>query len=69
MRAAAKWRNWQARTEMVLMTAAVRDGGVLPPALFNFTELLDEGRNYTGLPPRPYWIETEFGGFVSLGVG
>jgi lysosomal Pro-X carboxypeptidase len=64
MRAAAKWRNWQARTEMVLMTAAV-----LPPALFNFTELLDEGRNYTGLPPRPYWIETEFGGFVSLGVG
>jgi lysosomal Pro-X carboxypeptidase len=61
--------NWQARTEMVLMTAGVRDGGVLPPAPFNFTELLDEGRNYTGLPPRPYWIETEFGGFVSLGLG
>ncbi|GJN28270.1 hypothetical protein PR202_gb16375 [Eleusine coracana subsp. coracana] len=55
--------NWQARTEMVLMTAAVRDGGVLP---FNLTELLDEGRNYTGLPPRPFWIETEFGGFVSV---
>ncbi|KAK3119786.1 hypothetical protein QOZ80_9AG0675150 [Eleusine coracana subsp. coracana] len=55
--------NWQAHTEMVLMTSAVRDGAVLPPSPFNLTELLDEGRNYTGLPPRPFWIETEFGGF------
>jgi hypothetical protein len=35
---------------------------VLRPAPFNFTELLDEGRNDTGLPPRhQYWIQATIG--------
>ncbi|TVU26845.1 hypothetical protein EJB05_29413, partial [Eragrostis curvula] len=55
--------GWQSRTEMVLMTAGVRDGGVARPRSFNFTQMLDEQREYTGLPLRPYWIEAEFGGF------
>ncbi|KAL6870936.1 hypothetical protein ACP4OV_014784 [Aristida adscensionis] len=58
----AGW-DWQACTEMVLMTAGVRSGGVLPPEPFNFTDLLAGCRASTGLPPRPFWIETEFGGF------
>ncbi|KAL6595556.1 hypothetical protein ACP70R_047896 [Stipagrostis hirtigluma subsp. patula] len=55
--------DWQACTEMVLMTAGVSNASVLPPSPFNFTDLIDGCRSSTGLPPRPYWIETEFGGF------
>ncbi|AQK57472.1 Putative serine peptidase S28 family protein [Zea mays] len=55
--------NWQACTEVMVMAYGIRDGGVLQPSPFNFTDVVDSCRNYTGLPPRPFWIETEFGGF------
>ncbi|KAF7043422.1 hypothetical protein CFC21_052783 [Triticum aestivum] len=55
--------DFQACTEMILMSYGVRNGSVLPPEPFNFTGLLDGCRASTGLPPRPYWIATEFGGF------
>ncbi|KAE8796215.1 Lysosomal Pro-X carboxypeptidase [Hordeum vulgare] len=55
--------DWQACTEMILMSYGVRNRSVLPPEPFNFTKLLDGCRASTGLPPRPYWIPTEFGGF------
>ncbi|XP_073353446.1 uncharacterized protein [Aegilops tauschii subsp. strangulata] len=55
--------DFQACTEMILMSYGVRNGSVLPPEPFNFTKLLDGCRASTGLPPRPYWIPTEFGGF------
>ncbi|KAG0528800.1 hypothetical protein BDA96_05G043900 [Sorghum bicolor] len=55
--------NWQACTEVMVMAYGVRDGTVLQPAPFNFTEVVDDCRNVTGLPPRPFWIETEFGGY------
>ncbi|XP_047085092.1 lysosomal Pro-X carboxypeptidase-like [Lolium rigidum] len=55
--------DWQACTEMILMSYGIRNGSVLPPEPFNFTEVLDGCRASTGLPPRPYWITTEFGGF------
>ncbi|CAN6374142.1 unnamed protein product [Urochloa humidicola] len=56
--------NWQACTEMVLMTYGLRNDSVLqPPWPFNFTDVVASCRNATGLPPRPYWIETEFGGY------
>ncbi|KQJ89376.1 lysosomal Pro-X carboxypeptidase [Brachypodium distachyon] len=55
--------DWQACTEMILMTYGVRNGTVFPPEPFNFTDLLAGCRASTGLPPRPYWIPTEFGGF------
>lgn len=60
--------NWQACTEVMVMAYGVRDGTVLQPAPFNFTEVVDDCRNVTGLPPRPFWIETEFGGYVSGGA-
>ncbi|CAL4995441.1 unnamed protein product [Urochloa decumbens] len=56
--------NWQACTEMVLMTYGLSNDSVLqPPWPFNFTDVVASCRNATGLPPRPYWIETEFGGY------
>jgi len=57
--------NWEACTEMMVMAYGVRDGSVLPPSPFNFTDFVDDCRKDTGLPPRPFWIETEFGGYVS----
>jgi len=57
--------NWEACTEMMVMAYGVRDGSVLPPSSFNFTDVVDDCRKDTGLPPRPFWIETEFGGYVS----
>ena len=48
-----------------MMAYGVRDGSVLPPSPFNFTDFVDDCRKDTGLPPRPFWIETEFGGYVS----
>uniref|UniRef100_A0ACD6A1L9 Uncharacterized protein n=1 Tax=Avena sativa TaxID=4498 RepID=A0ACD6A1L9_AVESA len=55
--------DWQACTEMILMSYGIRNGSVLPPEPFNMTDLLDGCRASTGLPPRPYWIPEEFGGF------
>ncbi|KAM0835608.1 hypothetical protein ACQ4PT_062829 [Festuca glaucescens] len=55
--------DWQACTEMILMSYGIGNGSVLPPEPFNFTDLLAGCRASTGLPPRPYWIPTEFGGF------
>jgi hypothetical protein len=60
--------NWQACTEVMVMAYGVRDGSVLPPSPFNFTDVVDDCRKNTGLPPRPFWIETEFGGYVSGGA-
>ena len=60
--------DWQACTEMVLMTYGLSNDSILqPPWPFNFTDVLDSCRNATGLPPRPFWIETQFGGYVSGG--
>nr|TKV99339.1 hypothetical protein SEVIR_8G036400v2 [Setaria viridis] len=56
--------NWQACTEMVLMTYGLSNDSILqPPWPFNFTDVIASCRNATGLPPRPFWIETEFGGY------
>ncbi|CAD6258299.1 unnamed protein product [Miscanthus lutarioriparius] len=55
--------NWEACTEMMVMAYGVRDGSVLPPSPSNFTDVVDDCRKDTGLPPRPFWIETEFGGY------
>jgi len=60
--------NWQSCTEVMVMAYGVRDGSVLPPSPFNFTDVVDDCRKDTGLPPRPFWIETEFGGYVSGGA-
>ena len=60
--------DWQACTEMVLMTYGLSNDSILqPPWPFNFTDVLDSCRNATGLPPRPFWLETEFGRYVSGG--
>ncbi|KAG8089022.1 hypothetical protein GUJ93_ZPchr0011g28157 [Zizania palustris] len=59
----AGW-NWQACTEMILtMSYGVSNSSIFPPDPFNFTDILAGCRDYTGLPPRPYWIEAHFGGF------
>ncbi|KAJ1274362.1 hypothetical protein BS78_05G056900 [Paspalum vaginatum] len=56
--------DWQACTEMVLMTYGLSNDSVLqPPWPFNLTDVLDGCRNDTGVPPRPFWLETQFGGF------
>nr|CAB3489133.1 unnamed protein product [Digitaria exilis] len=56
--------NWQACTEMVLMTYGLSNRSIIqPPWPFNFTDVLDSCRNATGLPPRPFWLEAEFGGY------
>jgi lysosomal Pro-X carboxypeptidase len=60
--------DFQACTEMILMSYGIRNGSVLPPEPFNMTDLLAGCRASTGLPPRPYWIPTEFGGFVSSSI-
>ncbi|XP_006663226.2 lysosomal Pro-X carboxypeptidase-like [Oryza brachyantha] len=64
----AGW-NWQACTEMVLtMSYGVSGSSIFPPEPFNFTDVLAGCRAYTGLPPRPYWIEAHFGGFDIVNV-
>ena len=58
--------DWQACTEMVLMTYGLSNDSILqPPRPFNFTDVLDSCCNTTGLLPRPFWLETEFGRYVS----
>ena len=50
------------------MTYGLSNDSILqPPWPFNFTDVLDSCRNATGLPPRPFWLETEFGRYVSGG--
>ena len=52
------------------MTYGLSNDSILqPPWPFNFTDVLDSCRNATGLPPSPFWLETEFGGYVSGGGG
>ncbi|KAF0897251.1 hypothetical protein E2562_034720 [Oryza meyeriana var. granulata] len=59
----AGW-NWQACTEMILtMSYGVSNSSIFQPEPFNFTDILAGCRDYTGLPPRPYWIEAHFGGY------
>uniref|UniRef100_A0A0D9XP81 Uncharacterized protein n=1 Tax=Leersia perrieri TaxID=77586 RepID=A0A0D9XP81_9ORYZ len=56
--------NWQASTEMILtMSYGVSNTTIFPSEPFNFTEVIADCRDYTGLPPRPYWIEQHFGGY------
>jgi lysosomal Pro-X carboxypeptidase len=60
------WDDWQVCTEMVLKTYVLSNDSILqPPWPFNFTDVLDSCRNTTGLPPRPFWLETEFGRYIS----
>lgn len=55
--------DWQACTEMILMSYGVSNSSIFPPEPFNLTDVLAGCQASTGLPPRLYWIETEFGGF------
>lgn len=58
--------NWQACTEMIMTSYGVSSTSIFPPEPFNFTEVVAGCRASTGLPPRPYWLEAEFGGCVSF---
>lgn len=57
--------TWQACTEVIMtMSYGIGNATVFPPDPFNLTAYLADCLATTGVPPRPHWIQSYFGGYV-----
>jgi len=56
----------QSCTEMILPTQGNNENSIFPASTYNYTSIAAECEVENGVPPRPHWITTEFGGHVSL---
>ncbi|KAI4322347.1 hypothetical protein L6164_022051 [Bauhinia variegata] len=57
---AVGWR-WQTCSEMVIPIGFGNDT-MFPPDPFNITSYVEECKNRYGVPPRPHWVTTYYGG-------
>ncbi|OAY68101.1 Lysosomal Pro-X carboxypeptidase [Ananas comosus] len=56
--------DWQSCSELLLAVGGVSNSSMFPPSRYNFTEqVADCQESNEGIPPKPHWITTEFGGF------
>lgn len=55
----------QSCTEMILPTQGNNENSIFPASTYNYTSIASECKVENGVPPRPHWITTEFGGHVS----
>uniref|UniRef100_A0A0E0I4F8 Uncharacterized protein n=1 Tax=Oryza nivara TaxID=4536 RepID=A0A0E0I4F8_ORYNI len=56
--------TWQACTEVIMtMSYGIGNATVFPPDPFNLTAYLAGCLATTGVPPRPHWIQSYFGGY------
>ncbi|XP_058197908.1 uncharacterized protein LOC131313554 [Rhododendron vialii] len=54
--------GWQRCSEMVLPIGRGIDDTMFPPAPFNLTQYIMNCRSLYGVPPRPHWVTTYYGG-------
>lgn len=57
--------RFQACTEMV-MPMTCSNESMFPPSSFSYKEFSKDCKKQFGVKPRPHWITTEFGGYVSF---
>nr|CAD1824712.1 unnamed protein product [Ananas comosus var. bracteatus] len=56
--------DWQSCSELLLAVGGVSNSSMFPPSPYNFTDqVADCQESNEGIPPKPHWITTEFGGF------
>ncbi|XP_058088246.1 uncharacterized protein LOC131235127 [Magnolia sinica] len=54
--------SWQACTEMIMPSNGNNKESIFPPWTYNYSDRAKSCEDYYGIPPRPNWITTEFGG-------
>ncbi|KAJ6853763.1 lysosomal Pro-X carboxypeptidase-like [Iris pallida] len=57
----SQW-SWQSCTELILPTGGNNNESIFPASTYNFTDEANTCQLRYGIPPRPHWLETEFGG-------
>lgn len=53
---------WQTCSEMVIPIGIDNDTLMFPPSPFNLTQHTEDCKSVFGVPPRPHWVTTYFGG-------
>ncbi|KAH7836978.1 hypothetical protein Vadar_008123 [Vaccinium darrowii] len=54
--------DWQTCSEMVIPIGRGIDDTMFPPAPFNLRQFIMDCRSWYGVPPRPHWVTTYYGG-------
>lgn len=55
----------QSCTEMVMPTDGNNKESIFPPSKWDYNERAQFCKSIFGVEPRPNWVTTEFGGYVS----
>ncbi|KAA8544162.1 hypothetical protein F0562_022202 [Nyssa sinensis] len=53
---------WQTCSEMVIPIGRGINDTMFPPAPFILRDFIEECKSYYGVPPRPHWVTTYYGG-------
>ncbi|XP_073291844.1 uncharacterized protein [Primulina huaijiensis] len=54
--------QWQTCSEMVIPIGIDKDTLMIPPSPFNLTQYIEDCKGEYGVPPRPHWVTTYYGG-------